>query len=36
LISFLVSETEVGQTLTLTIIREGEQMEVPLTLGERP
>jgi 2-alkenal reductase len=36
LISFLVFEAEVGQTLTLTIIRDGEQMEVPLTLGERP
>jgi 2-alkenal reductase len=36
LISFLVFEAEVGQTLTLTIIREGERMEVPLTLGERP
>jgi 2-alkenal reductase len=36
LVSFLVFETEVGQTLTLTIIREGEQLEVPLTLGERP
>jgi len=36
LISFLVFETEVGQTINLTIIRNGEQIEVPLTLGERP
>lgn len=36
LISFLVFETEVGQTIDLTIIRNGEPIEVPLTLGERP
>jgi 2-alkenal reductase len=36
LISYLVFEAEVGQTVTLTIIREGEQIELPLTLGERP
>jgi 2-alkenal reductase len=36
MISYLVFEAEVGQTITLTIIRDGEQVEVPLTLGERP
>ena len=36
LISYLVFEAEVGQTVTLTIIRDGEQIELPLTLGERP
>jgi 2-alkenal reductase len=36
LISFLVFDAEVGQTITLTVIRDGEQIEVPLTLGERP
>lgn len=36
IISFLVFETEVGQTITLTVIRGGEQIEVPLVLGERP
>lgn len=36
LISFLVFETEVGQTIDLTVIRNGEEMNVPLTLGERP
>ena len=36
LISYLVFEAEVGQTVTLTIIRQGEQLELPLTLGERP
>jgi 2-alkenal reductase len=36
LISYLVFDAEVGQTITLTIIREGEQIEAPLTLGQRP
>lgn len=35
-ISYLVFESEVGQTVQLTIIRNGEQIELPLTLGERP
>ncbi len=36
LIDYLVFETEVGQTIMLTIIRDGDQIELPLTLGERP
>ena len=36
LISYLVFETEVGQTIMLTVIRDGETIELPLTLGERP
>lgn len=36
LISFLVYETEVGQTITLTVLRDGAPTEIPLTLGERP
>jgi 2-alkenal reductase len=36
LISFLVFDAEVGQTIMLTVIRDGEQIEVPLTLSERP
>jgi 2-alkenal reductase len=36
LIAFLVFDAEVGQTIFLTVIRDGEQIEVPLTLGERP
>ncbi len=36
LIAFLVFDAEVGQTISLTVIRDGEQIEVPLTLGERP
>lgn len=36
LLSYLVFETEVGQTVELTVIRNGEEIVVPLTLGERP
>lgn len=36
LVAYLVSKTEVGQTVELTIIRDGEKMEIPVTLGERP
>lgn len=36
LIAYLVFESQVGQTVDLTIIRAGEEMVVPLTLGERP
>ena len=36
LVAYLVRETEVGQTVVLTIIRDGKEMEVPVTLGERP
>ena len=36
LIAYLVRETEVGQRITLTIIRDEEVLEVSVTLGERP
>ncbi len=36
LISFLSRRGEVGKTVTLTIIRDGETMEIDLTLGARP
>lgn len=36
LVSYLVSSTEPGQTILLTIIRDGDTIELPLTLGERP
>lgn len=36
LIAFLVFETAVGDTIDLTVIRDGEEIVVPLTLGERP
>jgi S1-C subfamily serine protease len=32
----LVFNTSVGQTIELTVLRNGEQIAVPLTLGERP
>jgi serine protease Do len=32
----LVRQAEPGQEVTLTILRDGEQIEVPVTLGERP
>jgi len=36
LIAYLVRETEVGQEIVLTIIRDGAELEIPVTLGERP
>ena len=36
LIAYLVFNTEVGQTVELTVIRDGEETMIPLTLGERP
>ena len=36
LLSYLVFETTPGQTVDLTIIRNGEEIIMPLTLGERP
>ena len=36
LISYLVFETEVGQTVDLTVVRDGEEITVPVMLGERP
>jgi S1-C subfamily serine protease len=36
LIAYLVFEAEVGQTVDLTVLRDGEEIVVPLTLGERP
>lgn len=36
LVSYLVNHTEVGQTVTLTILRDGREMQVLVTLGERP
>lgn len=36
LVAFLARYTLVGQTLTLEVIREGEAIEVPLTLAARP
>ena len=36
LMSYLVNHTRPGQTVTLTLYRNGKKMDVPMTLGERP
>jgi 2-alkenal reductase len=36
LISYLVFNADVGQTVELTVLRDGETISVPLTLGARP
>jgi 2-alkenal reductase len=36
LIAYLIRETEAGETVTVTIIRDGAEMDIPLELGERP
>lgn len=36
LLSYLVFETAVGETVNLTVYRQGKEVIVPLTLGQRP
>jgi 2-alkenal reductase len=36
LVSYLVTRAEPGQTVTLTVLREGEEVELTAELGERP
>ena len=36
LITYLSKETKVGQTVEVTILREGEELRIPVELGERP
>jgi len=36
LISYLINHTRPGQTVTLTVLRDGEQRQVEVVLGERP
>ncbi len=36
LITFLTNNTQPGQTVTLTVLRDGNTVQLPLTLGERP
>lgn len=36
LLSYLVFETQVGDSVELTVIRDGKEVTVPLTLGQRP
>ena len=36
LVAHLVSNTEVGQEVVLTVMRNGDQLDIPVTLGKRP
>ncbi len=36
LISYLVFETQVGQEVTLTVLRDGERIDLNVVLGARP
>ena len=36
LISYLIRRTAVGQQITLTVLRDGKEMQITVTLGERP
>ena len=36
LMSYLEAETVPGQTISITIIRDDEQLNVPVELGQRP
>ncbi len=36
LISYLVSSTEVGQQIVITVVRQGEEVELTLSVGARP
>ena len=36
LVSYLITQTEPGQKVTLTVLRDGKTREVEVTLGERP
>jgi 2-alkenal reductase len=36
LVSFLVTQASPGQVITLSLLRAGEAMDIPVTLGERP
>jgi len=36
MIAFLAARKQVGQTVTVTILRGSETLQVPITLDERP
>jgi 2-alkenal reductase len=36
LVSFLVIQATPGDTITLTVLRDGETLEIPVVVGERP
>jgi 2-alkenal reductase len=36
MLAYLLKETTVGQKIVLTVIRDGQQVEIPVTIGPRP
>jgi S1-C subfamily serine protease len=36
LLTYLILETEPGEEVTLTVLRNGEEVEIPITIGARP
>ncbi|MBE2225192.1 MAG: PDZ domain-containing protein [Anaerolineae bacterium] len=36
LLSYIIQETEVGETVTLTVLRDGAEVQVDITLEARP
>jgi 2-alkenal reductase len=36
LLSYILTQTEVDQTVILTVVRDGEEMDIDLTIGARP
>jgi S1-C subfamily serine protease len=36
LLTYLILETEPGEEVTLTVLRNGEEVEIPITIGVRP
>ncbi len=36
LLSYLISETQVGQTVTITVLRNGKEVDIPIIIGARP
>ncbi len=36
LVAYLETQTRIGDTIQVTVIRDGEELTLPLTLGERP
>jgi 2-alkenal reductase len=36
LLSYLIGHTEVGQSVTVTVLRDGQEIEIPVTISGRP
>ena len=36
LLSYLITNKAPGETVTLTVLRDGQALDIPVTLGERP